>query len=1236
MSEGEGLLSQAVDALVDQCVGWVAGPLGEAAKRGVEKLADRHRAIHAPPPSFFELSIELRRTQLEALRYVCEQHRQALQASGLRADDAKAVDEYSFSEIVQRYLEKRHSFGDHALEVSALSDSDRDDLLRWSVNLLGACVGGVGTTQRRARSEALMLETLAKEFGSAVPPRFAQVFRGNAQATGGWHGKWMSNLQDRIRGNEGLSTQLALAQGARALIQLDGLQSLMQQVLARLPAPASPDVFALPKPDSFGKVIEEKTQDFFGRERLIAEIEAWMRDPRPPEQVMLIHAKVGVGKSALMAQLCRRREAQHARATVAHFCRWDQDDSLEPGHIVRNLAAQFARNIPAYGAELGRNPALKALLDEKSAQEDPVSAWRRGVIAPLRDLHPDDAPRDGETHVMLIDGLDESAERSRARGGEPLLNLIAKAARGQLPPWLRVVLASRPNEELFARRSDFRFIDLQEGPTSDNLQDLRGYITQRRDALFERLGEAATRGLLEHLKRTPQGFVDDLVAMSDPLFLVAEQVFRFIDSRDFTPQALGELLDKARVVPGINSFLDWSFRVRVRKQGYSPAETRDVLSVIAAARDPLPLEAVAAVLQAGGVTPSIDHVGAIVRSLSGLVANRRSPDDSQLDGCVFAHKYIEEWLDPDSEQNRAEVRPLAGDYAIERTRARQRIEAHCFALAQRKPPGKDAGAFARYFERWGIEHLLDSAHAGAALRVLAELLSRLNQHQRHDGFEDACRSKEALVLERLDQLFRDVDAGDGDEAELRSLDIRALQQVLQKREYETGKYESVIRALVQFHPLHWPDVRSQLLKKQEDLVFRSDIGVAMAKAWHAARRDRDQQRRLFDEISSLADADEGSAQREIAGYAIKHICQRIEPAPWWEPAAAALQPLIGRYAISASPTDRMVAGEALLALAVQGVPVFDWVKAEVSPFWQPHWPNLRADVDSIRVLLQAKGDSLHEANPALTTVVQQHRLAGQLAKSLQSDPLLDGDSALSAVKDLPEALWPQAHQQCGKSVFDAALDALAGIADKPTGFAFDLVRLLMLHPLWDVTECGANLLADLIKRSRDKPLMSWVDALMESDAAHWRLRYGAVDAAYTAGRVDGYAKFLQVVVKAGYSDRASDPYGRVRGICGDDLNAFIKQLDGERRRALLAPEQPLGALVRHWLESADDIWLIEYLHALMHMIALERPALPEVASALMPDLLAEALRVEAGCPFYELSDDEFLERVEARRAGSAT
>jgi hypothetical protein len=388
---------------------------------------------------------------------------------------------------------------------------------------------------------------------------------------------------------------------------------------------------------------------------------------------------------------------------------------------------------------------------------------------------------------------------------------------------------------------------------------------------------------------------------------------------------------------------------------------------------------------------------------------------------------------------------------------------------------------------------------------------------------------------------------------------------------------------------------------------------------------------LFLQIMALSTAAEGSPQREIAGYAAKHICQRIDPAPaWWQAVKQDLRKLLASYAASASATDRMVASEALLALAVQGEDVRRWVGPDVTGFWRPSWPNQQADIDAIEVLLAPGGSVAPGASAALGTVVAQQQLARRLGEALSADARFDGDGALKRQSDLRETLWPLSHQQCGKDYIGDALQALHALGERPEGFTFDLVRLLMLHPLWDVGECGSNLLAELVLLSQGR-CMAWVDALMASDEAHWRLRYGAVDAAYTAGMADGYAKFLEVVVIAGKSDAARDPYGRVRGICADDLYAFLKPQDSSSRRALLAPGQPLAGLLRHWLATADDIWLLEYLHALMRLLATGRAQLPEVVNGLMRGDLTPLIPRDLGGPFYDLEPEAFLAAVEAKR-----
>jgi hypothetical protein len=1213
---GDGVLGMAGDLALEL--------IGSRA-RGVAKVVLQHyRAPREAPPQAMRLALEMRRSQLDALEHVRLGHAQLLQALPSAGDPGKYRDEAAFNALLARYVrERRQPLRDGLVDVATLSDRDVADLLRWAVHQAQA---GAGAAASRAASESQMLAEITAELQPTVPGHFERRFRDPAV---GWHAFWTQGFQRQLDDDRALADQMLRAQNAAGLVQGDELKALILLVLERLPAlaPPAPAPATLPQPFNFSQLLQAKTRHFHGRRRLLAEIEHWVADTSARERVVALHAPFGAGKSSLMAELCRRRLQQHGTATVVHFCRWDQERTLEPGHIVRSLAAQFARNLPGYAARLAREAALRDLLDERAALLQPVHAWQSGVVVPLSELAGADAPRPGEVHLLLIDGVDESTERTQA--GESLLTLIGKAAHGrQLPPWLRMVLASRPDERLAALGTAVRVVDLLHAAASDQQADLRGFIAERCQALAAGPLAPAT---LDALGRTPEQLIDAVCAMSDGRFLVAEQVFDFIESRDFSPLALAQLLDQARAVPGIESFLDWSFRERVRRQGHDVALTRDVLGIVAAARDPLTTPALAAVLRGDGqVAPDADAVRKVLQSLGGLVVERPPGSGQGLSGWTFAHKSIEDWLDPASPHNRTGLRRPAGDYAIDRAQAQRRIEAACWSVARSAAPRAAAAEFWPYVVRWGVRHLMQGGHLAAAISLLAHQLEAEADPQRPGG---TFRVAEAEVIEQLRLRFRRLDEPHArPDAELPRLDSAALRQLLHVREYQTGKYQPLIRALAQYHAEDWEAFRDELLEDDNDLVLRNDIGVAMARAWHAAPKSTARTR--LAQIVALSQHAEGSPQREIAGYAIKHICQRIEPAPWWQGSAALQQEiraLLARHAASSSATDRMVAGEALLALAIQDVDVRAWVAPEVGVFWQPRWPNLQADVDAIHALLAPGEAAAAGAAPGLASVLAQQALAARLGQALRGDPLFAAGAVLADQQDLRETLWPMAHQQCGKEYVGDALCELLALGDAPQGFAFDVVRLLMLHPLWDVGECGANLLADLVKQSQGR-CMAWVDALMESDEAHWRLRYGAVDAAFTAGTVDGYAKFREVVVVAGMADAQRDPYGRVRGICADDLYAYLERQDRAQRRLLLAPGQPLARLVAHWLATADDIWLLEYLHALMRMLSADRHAQAEVVEPLMRAPLAPALPHLPGTPFYTLDADEFLRRVEDQRS----
>lgn len=1233
--DGESLFGTVASKGIDLVLGPVGDIVASVAKLALQHYLDPRTA----PPQHLRLARELRLAQLVALEHVRLAHENAIAELSMR----EGADERAYGDAVKGYVEQRRKwYTDSLLDVESLDDQDVADLMRWAAGHIQHATGaqrsgkpgdprppdGGRAQSPRQRSEQQMLKALRDELQTDAAHHFERFFLRDGT---GWYAKWTTSFQNRVDDDRALADQLAQAQNASLLIQGDRLEQLLLLVLDRLPPPVTSH--PLPRPFDFSRLIEAKTRHFFGRDRLIAMVERWIDDPSAREQVMLLHAPFGVGKSALMAELCRRRLQRQGAATVVHFCRWDQESTLDPGNIVRSIAAQFARNLPAYAAHLSHDPGARALLEERAASDgsgsavSALAAWEGGVLRPLAQLHGVLAVPPGVVHVLLVDGLDESSERTSAREGDSLLALIGKAARGQLPPWLRVIVASRPDGgQLFARRADFRFVNLLDPAFTDQLVDLRGFIESRCTTLAAPGGPLSPPAL-QLLGHTPDQLVEAILSVSDGLFLVAEQVFDFIESRDFSPTALAQLLDRVRPVPGIESFLDWSFHERVRRQGHDVALTRDVLGVIAAARDPLPAEAVAAVLaRSGHGRHEAATVRAVLLSLGGLVVDRPPASQEDLGGWTFAHKSIEEWLDPQTPVNRMDGRRPAGVYSIDRTGSLRRIEACCLSAAHGEGTVPE---FRPYLSTWGVAHLLEGGQLAGAVSLLAWQLDEMQDPRRPHS---AYREQEAQVIEQLRLRFRRLDEQPTrTDAELARLDRRALQQVLRAREYETGKYQPLIRALAQYHGEQWEAIRDGLLRHDDDLVLRNDIGVAMARAWHAAPAAAAQA--LWQQILSLSEASEGSPQREVAGYAVKHICQRIDPEPPWWQAEEVLQPLrslLARYAASGSATDRMVASEALLALAVQGEDVRSWVPPEVERFWHPAWPNQQAEVDAIQVLL-ASGRELETPSPAQSTVLAQQALAARLGRALGNHALFGPGAALGEQQALRETLWPMSHQQCGKDYVGDALQALHGLGERPEGFAFDLVQLLMLHPLWDIGEVGSNLLADLVKRSQGRR-MTWVDALMATDDAHWRLRYGAVDAAFTAGAVDGYAKFCDVVVRAGMSDDARDPYHRVRGICADDLHAYLKQLDSDRRRAALAPGQPLALLLQHWLRTADDIWLLEYLHAVMHLLGTGRQQLPEVVASLLQVELAAALPQDAGRPFHELERDEFLKRVELARA----
>lgn len=990
------------------------------------------------------------------------------------------------------------------------------------------------------------------------------------------------------------------------------IEQKIDRIEERLGSTAAPPTFEWPLAQSFVQHIEEKSEGFTGRELLQQRVLDWLGAAKA-EQVMLIAAPFGVGKSAFMAHLCRTL-AGRGMKTAVHFCRFDAQDTLEPGKIVRSLAAQFAADVQAYRDALAAGSEAQRAL--AAADTDARTAWSRGVVdllMRLADLKPD------QPHVVLIDGLDESLELHNAQAGGKgsLLDLVLMASASRLPPWVRVIISSREVPQLGGRTDSFKRIDMLGNHGLENREDLVQYVRSR--CRHERVQQ-----LLQQASREEHEFVQRLADLCEGKFLLAQYLMNEAQKSDFDAAALDRLLRRSRDIPGMDAFYESVFDRRVSDNAkLDPARVAAVLGVVVVALDPLPEAAIADVLADARITAG--DVRAVVDALGGLLKS-----DGQ-GGITFDHFSIEQWLDPTKEEGQRNGRAKAGAHAIDRPASTERLQVHCQRFAEAADPLAAAKSFAGYLQRRGVVHLLDRDALPSALSLLVALQARGQRAPAAKGrLAETLRALEAQLIDAIDQRLDAIDEGDAAPADaLRQLAPQHLARLLQTRDYETGKFQPVIRTLVQFHPQAWPGIGRRLLEHDDDdLVLRADIGVAQARAWHSSsERAREH---LLGDIEAMAHDAQDDGRREIAGYALKHICQRIHGGAWWRDVAGTLKALAGRYARSETSVDRMVAGEMLLSLAMQGEPVMQWFAPDpaLDAFWDPSWPNLRADIAAIRAAVPAGAPPAGaEMEQAVASCAEHDALAQRLTDRLLADALFTASDSSPGLSRLHGIVASMAEQQCDKAVLDAALPDIEAIVDDPQQreLVFDLVCRLMLHPLWDVTESASNLVADLIKRQGRSNRWWLIERLLASDAALWRLRYGAVDAAYTAGAVDGCAKFKQALLQVG-----RDAHCRVRGICADDFRAWVLYADAPARRAILRDPE-IVALLRCWLEEADDTWLLEYLHLLTHELAHGRLRDPAALKALLPEKLSRFLAPDGARAFYDLSGDEFLARIEAQR-----
>ena len=300
----------------------------------------------------------------------------------------------------------------------------------------------------------------------------------------------------------------------------------------------------------FNDLIEEKSRGFVGRDFVFDAVERFRHEAG--QGYFQIVAEPGIGKSAIVAELVRRRGWTH------HFNQ-RPTNIVRPEAFLSNVCSQL---ILGHGLEVPDLPA-DALRDGSYLSEILGRVSRR--------LDP------GTTTVFLVDALDESSRDGLERGVNPLY------LPPSLPEGIVAVVSTRPETPDFRLRIDGPRERLELEPEGDqNLSDIREYVKSF----------LPYPGVLDYLKSqglAERDFVEQMVDKSGGNFMYLYYVLPAVNDGLYRAHPLEEL------PAGLLSYYEDHFsRMKNRDREVWFGETLPVLGALTVAGDAAPLELIQA------------------------------------------------------------------------------------------------------------------------------------------------------------------------------------------------------------------------------------------------------------------------------------------------------------------------------------------------------------------------------------------------------------------------------------------------------------------------------------------------------------------------------------------------------------------------------------------------------------------------------------------------------------------
>ncbi len=361
---------------------------------------------------------------------------------------------------------------------------------------------------------------------------------------------------------------------------------------------------------------------FQGRTRLFERIGQWLADSQGAQRMWLTGAP-GLGKSAIAATL-----AHHWGETGAmHFCVAGHQDKADPARAVLSIAYQLSQRFDLYRQRLGH------LELEREVVKDPRTLFDTLLVGPLaRNFPAPDKPC-----LVVMDALDEATQ---ADGGNPLAELVATQWT-RLPPWLRLLVSSRPDVEVQTWLHGLQTLALS-GDDPEQLADLRVHLEHQLQVILEPRGKAVQPGAVQRILERSEGAFHYVT-------LLLEDVREGRCDPD----------DPVDLPAGMNGFYRQSFSRRFRDASAYRNTCLPLLELLLAAPEPVPLTLLASATQRSAlqVRQQLAGLGSLV------VIERVAPGwGEEWDTARLAHESLRRWLtgvDP------ATRMPSAGHHAAQ-------------------------------------------------------------------------------------------------------------------------------------------------------------------------------------------------------------------------------------------------------------------------------------------------------------------------------------------------------------------------------------------------------------------------------------------------------------------------------------------------------------------------------------------------------------------------------------------